>query len=200
MIYPHPDALVIDSDAPEAEEARCLHPEVVPTSDPNWGRCTVCGDGTFPLTAFAAGEADLDEEGQAAPRKKRRKGTSPTARTLAECRKRGWIAQNVEQFVRFPPPGHRLDLFGVIDIVAIAPAGAVAPSSNCNTIGIQATASAAHHAHRRDKILAEPRAKAWVEAGNGLELWSWSKRGDRGARKLWTLRVEVFTAESWSAA
>jgi hypothetical protein len=140
----------------------------------------------------------LDEE--AAPAKKRKKPTSPTARTLAECRKRGWVAQNVEQFVRFPPPGHRLDLFGVIDIIAIVPALAVAAMSLRTTVGIQATASAAHHAHRRAKILAESRAKAWVEAGNGLELWSWSKRGDRGAHKLWTLRVEVFTAESWSGA
>lgn len=130
-------------------------------------------------------------------RKKRKASMSPTSRTLAECRKRGWIAQNVEQFVRFPPPGHRLDLFGVIDIIAIVPAGAVAAMGLRMTVGIQATASAAHHAHRRDKILAEPRAKAWVEAGNGLELWSWSKRGDQGKRKLWTLRVEAFTAESW---
>lgn len=124
--------------------------------------------------------------------KKRRKSTSPTARTLAECRKRGWVAQNVEQFVRFPPPGHRLDLFGVIDIVAVVPVAAVAAACLKRTIGIQATASAAHHAHRRDKILAEPRAREWVDAGNGLELWSWSQRGAKGKRKLWQLRVETY--------
>jgi hypothetical protein len=142
-----------------------------------------------------------DVEPVAPAKAKRKKSTSPTARTLAECRKRGWIAQNVEQFVRFPPPGHRLDLFGVIDIVAITPATfdvvlihGQQPRliGHGQTIGIQATASAAHHAHRRDKILAEPRAKAWVEAGNRLELWSWSKRGDRGKQKRWTLRVETY--------
>jgi hypothetical protein len=183
----HPDAPVIESDAPEAEEAAI---EV----------CT-CGRARGAKVHYfgAVNGHPFEARPEATPRKRRRKGTSPTARTLAECRKRGWIAQNVEQFVRFPPPGHRLDLFGVIDIVAVVPADAVAAMSLRRTIGIQATASAAHHAHRRDKILAEPRAKAWVGAGNGLELWSWSKRGGAGTRKLWTLRVEVFTAESWRA-
>src|ERR1700740_1040081 len=141
----HPDALVIDSDAPGAEEA--------------------------------------------APAKKRRKGTSPTARTLAECRRRGWIAQVVEQHLPFPKPfGTKRDLFGVIDIVAL---GAEMDGQLPAILGIQATASAAHHAHRRAKILAEPRARQWVEAGGRLELWSWSKRGGAGERKRWTLRVEA---------
>lgn len=163
----HPDALVIESDAPEADEA--------------------------------------------APRKKRRKGTSPTARTLAECRRRGWPAGVVEKFVRFPPPGHHVDLFGVIDIVAIVTDFAQGTRWDAEgrqhdirppgvaTIGIQACAGGnGDHSRRRAKILAEPRARQWVEAGNRLELWSWSKRGDAGRRKLWTLRVEVFARESWA--
>lgn len=168
--------------------AQCPHPKVVPTSDPNWGRCTSCGDSTFPLTAFAAGEGDPEEP---APSKKRKKSTSPTARTLAECRRRGWIAGVVERRIPFPKPqGTTIDLFGVIDVVAIA-----APDDELlghpTIVGIQATASAAHHAHRRDKILSEPRMIAWLEAGARLELWSWSKRG-RGKAKRWTLRVERF--------
>jgi len=149
---------------------------------------------THPVQTEFPDDAPEAEEG--APPKKRKKSTSPTARTLAECRKRGWIAQNVEQFVRFPPPGHRLDLFGVIDIIAIVqrsldetPLGEWVPPC---ILGIQATASSAHHAHRRAKILAEPRAKAWVEAGGRLELWSWSKRGAAGKRKTWQLRVETY--------
>lgn len=159
----HPDALVIDSDAPEAEEA--------------------------------------------APAKKRRKGTSPTARTLAECRKRQWPAGVVEKFVRFPPPGHHVDLFGVIDIVAIVTEldtatsyalGDEPPRKATSTLGIQACAGGnGDHARRRAKILAEPRARQWLEAGNRLELWSWAKQGARGKAKRWTLRVEVFAAESW---
>jgi hypothetical protein len=117
-------------------------------------------------------------------KKKRKKTLSPTARSLAECRKRGWTAGVVEKFVRFPPPGHLVDLFGVIDIIAITPNG---------ILGIQAT-SGSHHSDRRTKILAEPRAKEWTSGPyRGLfELWTWSKKGDRGKRKTWQLRVETY--------
>jgi len=137
--------------------------------------------------------------GKPAP-KKRKASTSPTARSLAELRKRGWPAQVVEQHLPYPKPfGTKRDLFGVIDIVAIVPIDEL-PGAGC-ILGIQATSAltGGNHAARRDKILAELRAKSWVEAGGRLELWSWSKRGGRGARKLWTLRVEAFTRESWEA-
>lgn len=135
-----------------------------------------------------------------AAKPKRKASTSPTQRTLAELRKRGWTAGVVEQFVRFPAPGHRRDLFGVIDLIAIDPGleDGDAPDRRPGILAIQACAGPSH-ATRRDKILAEPRARQWVEAGGRLELWSWSKRGDLGKRKLWTLRVETFAAESWSA-
>lgn len=141
-----------------------------------------------------------------APKKKRKSSTSPNARTLAECRKRGWIAQTVERPWN-PHTKVTLDLFGVIDIVAIEP-----PNDEIlggpRIIGIQACSGGrsgadgrgSDHAARRAKILAEPRAKQWVEAGGRLELWSWSKRGAAGSRKLWTLRVEVFTVEEWRTA
>jgi hypothetical protein len=104
--------------------------------------------------------------------------TSPTQRTLAECKKRGWIAQVVE---RWNPHAHvRQDLFGVIDIVAITHDG---------LLGIQACAGASHAA-RMAKCSAEPRAHAWLGAGARLEVWSWAKRGARGKRKVWTLREE----------
>lgn len=143
-----------------------------------------------------------DPDAPALAKAKRKKGTSPTARTLAECRKRGWIAGVVEQFVRFPPPGHKVDLFGVIDIVAVVPPE---PDYDCldvdgNTrmrpgaiLAIQATAGAGGaHAARRAKILAEPRARQWVDAGARLELWSWALQGDRGKAKRWKLRVETY--------
>lgn len=141
------------------------------------------------------------------PKRKRRSSTSPTARTLAECRKRKLIVQVVERYN--PHARVRVDLFGVIDLVAIVP-GPVAAEHRIETptgpvarwpagiLGIQACAGASH-ADRRDKILAEPRARAWVYAGGQLELWSWAKQGARGKAKRWTLRVEAFTAASWEA-
>lgn len=123
-------------------------------------------------------QTSADELEQDDVPKKRKKAVSPTARSLAECRKRGWTAGVVERFnshVRILQ-----DLFGCIDIIAITPDGILA---------IQAT-TGDNHASRVTKILEEPRAKKWVEAGARFEVWTWSKRGERGARKLWTLRVE----------
>ena len=139
-------------------------------------------------------EVRRDVPADPAPKAKRKKSTPTTARTLDECRKRGWIAGVVERRIPFPKPrGTKLDLFGVIDVIAIAPGVK-------GSIGIQSTANiGGHHAKHRDKILAEPRARAWVEAENRLELWTWAKQGGLGKRKLWTLRVEVFTPENWSA-
>lgn len=152
--------------------------------------------------AYDAREDALEAE-RTTPKKKRKAATSPTQRTMAECRKRGWTAQIVEH--RVPRINVLRDLFGVIDVVALAErSGGVADGTRdpvvvvlgCGILGIQAC-SGTDHARRRDKILAEPRARQWVEAGGKLELWSWSKQGARGKRKLWTLRVEAFRVEDW---
>ena len=145
--------------------------------------------------AITSDPRDVDEpDVHSAQRKKRKASTSPTQRTLAWYRKVGYTAQVVE---RYNPHARVLvDLFGVIDIVAIKPAAHGGPGE---IVGVQACA-ATDHARRRDKIVAEPRAQQWVEAGGKLVLCSWGKRGDRGARKLWTPRFEAFTAESWSEA
>ncbi len=111
--------------------------------------------------------------------KKRKKGVSPTARTLAECRKRGWTAQVVER--RIPKSFVTLDLFGCIDIIALTPSGIV---------GIQAT-SGSNHASRVTKSIAEPKLRDWLTAGAKFEVWSWAQQGARDTRKLWTLRVEA---------
>jgi hypothetical protein len=110
---------------------------------------------------------------------------TPSARTLAECRRRGWIAQVVEQTV--PRTFVKRDLFSIIDIVAVG---------ERSIIGIQAT-SGSNSAPRVTKILAEPRALRWLQAGARLEVWSWSKRGARGKRKTWTLRVETVRVEDF---
>jgi hypothetical protein len=103
---------------------------------------------------------------------------TPTQRTLAECRRRNWTAQVVERWN--PHARVRQDLFGVIDLIALTPTG---------ILGIQAT-SGANHASRVSKVKAEPRAAQWVKAGGRIEVWSFAKRGPRGKRKTWQLRVE----------
>jgi hypothetical protein len=120
---------------------------------------------------------------------KRRKPVSTTAMALRECRRRGWVADKVEQRVR---SFITRDLFGCIDIVAMTPEGRI--------VGLQVTGGqGGHHADRRAKILAEPRMAQWVSCGAELQLWSYAKRGAAGARKLWVLRVETW-AEMQAAA
>lgn len=139
----------------------------------------------------SAYDAEKDAAAAAAPKKKRKKTTSPTARSLAECRKRGWTAQVVEKWNMHAKVLQ--DLFGCIDIVAITPDG---------ILGIQATSdNTGGNAYRRvEKILAEPRAKKWIEAGGKLHVWSWAKRGGLGKRKLWELRTQVIDLEAFVAA
>lgn len=122
---------------------------------------------------------------------------TPTARTLAECRKRGWIAQVVEQTI--PRTFIKRDLFGVIDIIAVTqPVAGIRHGDGAyivvpgQIIGIQAT-SGTNHAARIAKSKAEPRLSTWLQAGARFAVWSWAKRGKRGKRKPWTLREEEVT-------
>ena len=105
--------------------------------------------------------------------------SSPTSRTLQECRKRGWTSAVVEKWI--PQTKRRLDLFGCIDIVAL--------DGQPGVLGIQAT-SGGNHSSRVSKALEEPRLQEWLRAGNRFAVWSWSKKGPAGTRKKWTLREQ----------
>ena len=114
---------------------------------------------------------------------------SPTQRALAECKRRGWIAQVVEHTV--PRTFIKRDLFGVIDIVAIA--------NHSWIVGIQVT-SGANHSARVAKIAAEPRAWSWHSAGGRLVVWSFALRGARGKRKRYELREQWIGIAEFDAA
>jgi hypothetical protein len=113
---------------------------------------------------------------------------SYTQRTLEALRKRGAVCGMAEHWNPFDHRRH--DLFGFIDIVILEPGQITA---------IQSTGPNGHADHKR-KILAEPRAKLWLEAGGRIELWSWRKllvkRG--GKAKRWTERVENITEEMFT--
>ena len=100
---------------------------------------------------------------------------SPTARTLAWCRKQGWIAEVTERWI--PQARKRKDLFSFIDIVCLRP-------NHFGVLGIQATSTPNINA-RLTKIAAEPKAKLWQLAGNPILVIGWSKKGPRGKRKVW---------------
>lgn len=109
--------------------------------------------------------------------------TSPTQRTLAALRAMGYTAQVVERWNQFAHV--RQDLFGGIDVVAIHP-------DHDGVLGVQATVTGSL-SNRRKKLEKLPALKLWLQCGNRLELWGWSKKGKRGKRKMWQLTVKEMT-------
>ena len=95
--------------------------------------------------------------------KKKSKPKSPTARTLDVCKKAKWTAQVVERFCSFTK--RRIDLFGVIDVLAVTGSGIV---------GIQST-SRDNVSSRVRKIMDEPRVPIWLESGGRLFVHGWGK-------------------------
>lgn len=109
---------------------------------------------------------------------------SPTSRSLEECRKRGWLAHVVEKWI--PHTRRRLDAFGFGDVLVM--------DGRPGSLLIQAT-STPNMAARVTKIREEcaEAARAWLAAGNRIEVWGWAKRGKAGERKRWTLRTVEIT-------
>ena len=103
---------------------------------------------------------------------------SPAARSLELLREMGYQAQVVEYF--HGPSRKRRDLFNCIDIVAAHP--------ELGILGVQAT-TGAHHSERFKKASRCP-VRAWLAGGAHLQIWSWTKKGKQGQRKLWCVRVQ----------
>ena len=123
------------------------------------------------------------------------KGLSPTQRTMRALREIGTKCAVVERWNAFAPrpggpPGIRIDLFGIIDVLALDPERGV--------VGIQCC-GADFAAHKR-KLL-EERAQDtldWLSTpGTVLEIWSWRKvKAKRGGKAMvWRPRVEEITRE-----
>lgn len=104
--------------------------------------------------------------------------SSPTARTLQMFKKHNMPAGVVERWI--PQARKRVDLFGIIDLVALV---------SGRTVGVQAT-SGSHVAERIKKAMAQPLLIEWLDCGNRFWVIGWSKQGKVGARKLWVPRIE----------
>jgi hypothetical protein len=99
--------------------------------------------------------------------------SSPTQRSLELLRNEGYTAQVVEKWVQYPPPGHRVDLFGFVDIIAVHPFE--------GTLAVQACSGAGGAmAERRRKLtedpIVAPRVAICKMAGWKIELMGWVKR------------------------
>lgn len=116
---------------------------------------------------------------------------TPTQRTLAALRKRGLKCGIVERWIaQAKPHGKRLDLFGIIDILALDPV--------CGVIGIQSCGSAFSEHWKKLTIDNAQDTFDWLSTpGTSLELWGWRKlklkRGGKAVR--WSPRIRVITVD-----
>lgn len=111
--------------------------------------------------------------------------SSPTQRTLAFLRKRGYMVGITERWNRFA--FKKNDLFGFIDLVAVHPGAR-------GVLGVQAT-SRPNVLARVYKIADLPLielngkkvhpAKLWLQTGNRILVIGWGKKGPRGKAKRW---------------
>lgn len=110
--------------------------------------------------------------------------SSPTARTLERLRKEGWTCAIVEKVV--PHTFIKQDLFGCIDILAM---------KDSMLLAIQATVTASISA-RAKKSSSLPALWSWLATHNLFEIWGWSKMGERGKAKRWTLTRQPYGTRS----
>lgn len=94
----------------------------------------------------------------------KRRGASPTQRTMNALRKQGYEPGIVER--RNPKIKWKThDLYGIIDLIAVRP---------LVVLGVQAT-SATNVGARVKKAMAEPRLLQWLASGARFEVWGWRK-------------------------
>lgn len=99
---------------------------------------------------------------------------TPNARTLEALRADGWTVDVVERYIHQTRRRH--DFAGFADLIAY---------KGDDTLAVQAT-STGNVSSRVKKILAEPRAKAWVEGERRfISVVGWKKYAKREDRKLW---------------
>jgi hypothetical protein len=114
--------------------------------------------------------------------------TSHLQRTTKELKKNGWPYWKVEYWNGFA--GKRIDLFNIIDLLAINP--------EVSTIGIQVCGTDFQEHIRKITETHIDNSILWLSVPfNRLELWGWrrllAKRG--GKRKIWKPRIVDFWVE-----
>lgn len=124
--------------------------------------------------------------------------------SLALQRSKEWLEEkgwHVWITEHWNPWAHiRQDMYGLLDLVAIRhDSPGVFGINACEDNGevsmhIHKYLNGYHHP-RKGFIGPNPHLPVWLAAGNRFSLMGWGKRGDRGKRKVWTLRMVDFYLE-----
>lgn len=120
---------------------------------------------------------------------------TPTARSLALLRERGFLVAKVEQ--RLPIPGKFVtrDCFGFGDLLIAGYERHKAGFENLavSIIALVQVTSTSNLAARERKIRGLQKAADWLRIGGIILLHGWSKKGKRGARKTWQVTERRIT-------
>ena len=117
---------------------------------------------------------------------------SNTSRTLEYIRGQGWIADKVEQFNPYAGKfGHRKDMFGFGDIVAMGE-GSIWAIQSCGQ------SFADHHRKLTEDETVAPNVELWLKNGGKLLLIGWRKtKMKRGGKAMrWTPRIKEYYLEN----
>lgn len=107
--------------------------------------------------------------------------SSPTQRSKAHAQSLGYTVAIVERWNPFAKV--RQDLFGFGDLLCM---------KQGEPLLLVQTTSTGNMASRIKKIEGLEASKVWLSTGNKIEVWGWAKRGDKGKRKVWTIKKAVF--------
>ena len=91
---------------------------------------------------------------------------TPTEKSLAVLRAQGYTCAIVEKWMPFPPPGHRSDMYGCIDIVALGD----------NEVLFVQTTSGSNVSARVKKITENEFLPAMRKAGVKVEVHGWTAK------------------------
>lgn len=114
--------------------------------------------------------------------------TKSIQRSIATLKGAGYTVGIVEKFNHFVKI--RQDLYGFIDLIAFHPEkNEVLAIQACSNSGGDVSAHV-------NKLVVMDVVQKWVrQPMRRLEIWGWAKQGERGKRKLWTLRRVKVTPE-----
>lgn len=103
-----------------------------------------------------------------------------TARSLQYLRNQGVTVEKTETWN--PHSFTRHDLFGLFDLVYLLP-------GKPGITGVQCVSGKGDVARHLKKMRENPVLNLWFACSNRAALHSWARRGARGKRKLWNLKV-----------
>lgn len=117
---------------------------------------------------------------------------SPVQRTMRALREQGARCQVVEKWNSFAGQyGKRIDLFGIIDIIALDPDGLIGIQACGSDFSAHIKKMAEEHAQECIDWLSTPKLR--------LQLWGWRKvklqRGSKAER--WSPRIKEFKLEEF---